>query len=100
VCNIQDHDDVGTGAISAAVDAASADFDGTNNRITIMLASLLDAGVGDAVSIVKADSNAFAAKIISDALAPKYVFGWIEGASNEPTAYTDITAAVSTVTVS
>jgi len=98
-CAIQDHDDVGTGAIAITADAASTDIDTTNRRITLTLAELLDAGLADSVSIVKADGNAFAATLISDALAPVYVFGWASGATNAPTAHTDFTAAVTTVTV-
>jgi len=99
-CAIEDNSDVSTGAISVASDAVTGDFDDTLNRVTLTLANLLEAGVGDNVSIVKADSNAFAAKIADSSLAPQYTFTWVEGASNEPSAYTDFTAAVSTVTKS
>jgi hypothetical protein len=59
---------------------------------------LLDASVGDTVTIKKADTNAFSATLISDALAPKYVFTWAADADNAPTAHTDFTAAATTVT--
>lgn len=99
-CYVQSRDDVGTGAIALASDAVSADFDDTNNRVTVTLASKLDAGINDPVSVAKADATAFAGRVVSDALAPTYVIAWLEGAANEPTAYTDFTAAAATVTVS
>ncbi len=98
VCEIQSHDDVGTGAIAISADAVAGDFDLTNRRITLTTASLLGAGVGDTVTIKKADANTFTATLLSDSLAPKYVFGWASGATDAPTAYTDFTAAVTTVT--
>lgn len=92
-CAVESHDDVGTGAIALKAAAVAGDFDGTNNRITVTLASLLGAGVGDAVTVTKADAAAFTGYVLSDALAPQYVLGWVEGASNQPTAYTDFTTA-------
>lgn len=97
-CAVQSHDDVGTGAIALAADAVTGDYDGTNLRVTLTLASLLDAGVGDSVTIEKANGDSFTAKVASDALAPKYVFAWESDATNAPSAYTDFTAADSTVT--
>lgn len=98
-CAIQSSDDVGSGAIAIKADAVAADVDVTNNRVTLTLSELLGAGVGDAVTIKKADTNTFAARMISDALAPKYVFSWVDGTSNEPADENDFTAAVTTVTV-
>lgn len=97
-CEVQSHEDVGTGAIGLLGDAAEADFDGTNRRITLTLASLLNAGVGDTVSIKAASGDSFSAVVLSDSLAPKYVFGWEDETANEPSAYTAFTAAASTVT--
>lgn len=96
-CAIETRADVGTGAVALSAAAASADFDDANNRVTVSLAALLAAGVGDPVTVKKADANSFTGYILSDAQAPKYVIGWKEGATHQPTAYTDFTTA-STVT--
>ncbi len=99
VCEVQSASDVATGAVAPVANAAAGDFDLANRQVTLLLASKIDAGVGDTVTIKKADTNTFVATVLSDALAPKYVFGWQSGASNAPTAYTDFTAAGTTVTV-
>lgn len=96
-CAVESRADVGTGAVALAKAAAAGDFDDNLNRVTVELASLLAAGVGDAVTVKKANTDTFTGYILSDALAPKYVIGWVEGATNQPTAYTDFTTA-STVT--
>lgn len=98
-CAVETRDDVATGAVAPKADAVAADFSGADRRITLTLASLLDASVGDTVTIKKAsDSQSFSATLISDALAPKYVFTWAADADNAPTAITDFTAAGTTVT--
>ncbi len=101
-CEINSLDDTVTGAsaVSVASDAVSADFDATNHRFTLTLASKVDLSVNEAVTVKKAGGDSFAATVLDTALAPTYVFGWADGASNEPTAYTDFTAANSTVTKS
>ena len=74
-CEVQERDDVGTGAIAVAVNAASGDVDATNYTVTLTLASKLEAGIGDAVSMVDADGGAAVTAIIAeDALAPTYKF--------------------------
>lgn len=98
-CAIESHGDVGEGAIAITQDAVTGDFDSTNRRITLTAASLVGAGVGDAVTIKKADTDTFAATLVSDSLAPKYVFAWAAGAANAPTEFGDFTAAVTTITV-
>lgn len=93
VCKVETRDDVGVGPVAVKTAAVAGDFDGTNNRITVELVSLLGAGVDSTVTIKKAGGDSFTGYVLSDALAPKYVFGWVEGASNQPTAYTDFTTA-------
>jgi len=92
-CIIESNDAVGSSATTLAEAAVTGDFDDTNNRVTVTLSALLAAGVGDAVTVAKAGGDKFAARILEDGDAPKYVLGWVEGASNEPTAYTDFTVA-------
>ena len=77
-CAVESRADVGTGAVALAKAAAAGDFDDNLNRVTVELASAA-AGVGDAVAVKKADTNTFTGYILSDALAPKYVIGWVEG---------------------
>lgn len=100
LCNVELRTDVASGAVAPVADAAEADFDATNRRITLTLAKLLPAGVGSTVTIKKADDSnkTFQAKVLNDADAPKYTFGWASGATNAPAAHTSFTAAGSTVT--
>jgi hypothetical protein len=98
-CDITTDASVGVGAIALAADAVAGDFDGTLNRVTVTLSKLLGVGVGEAVTVEKVGGTSFAGTVLSDALAPKYVIGWVEGATNQPTAYTDFTAAAATVSV-
>ncbi len=97
-CAVEARSDVGTGAIALAKDAVAGDFVLANRRVTVTMASLLGAGVNDPVTVKKVDTTTFPGVILSDALAPTYVIGWVTGATNAPTAYTDFTAAGSTVT--
>ncbi len=99
-CEINSLDSVASAATAVApsADAVSADFDATNLRITLRMASLMDLDMNDAVSIKKVDTTSFAATVVDTSLAPVYTFAWADGAANEPTAYTDFTAAGSTVT--
>jgi len=98
-CKIQSNDAVGTGDILLAKAAVAGDVDIVNRRATLTLASLLGAGVGDTVTITKADTFTFQAKLLSDSLAPVYTFGWAAGTldSNgdavDPIAHTDFTTA-------
>ena len=99
-CAVQSNSDVTSGAVAVSADAVTADFDSTNRRITLTLAHLIDAGINGAVTIKKADTTTFVAKVAADASAKTYTFVWASGATNAPTAYSDFTAAVSTVTAS
>ena len=96
VNSLADTQDAGA-TVAVAADAVAADFDDTNHRFTLTMASNMDISVNDAVTVTKADSATFAATVADIGLAPTYTFVWADGASNEPTAYTDFTAAVSTV---
>ncbi len=98
LCALEFHDDVGTGAIAIEADAVASDFDVLSRRVTLTLTKLLGAGVGSAVSIKKDGGTSFAARILSDTDAPRYVFGWASGATGAPTVFGDFTAANTTVT--
>lgn len=78
-----------TDVLLAAAPVA-ADFDATNRTVTLHLQTRLGAGLGAAVSITKDNAAAFAAVIADDSLAPIYTFAWANGATNAPTAYTDL----------
>jgi hypothetical protein len=81
-------------AVALSQNAVAADFDLTNRQVTLTLVSKLPAGVHDAVTVDHAaGGNDTPMQLISDALAPKYVFAWADGASNAPTAFTDFTTA-------
>lgn len=90
-CAIESHDDVGAGAIGLAADAAAGDFSEDPNQFTLTLTALLGAGIGDEVTVTKADTNTFTAQIISDSLAPQYTFAWVDGIADEPTGISDFT---------
>lgn len=97
-CAVELRDDVATGAVAPVADSVAADFDVANRRITLTLASKLGAGLNDPVKILKVGGDSFVATVISDALAPKYVFTWAADATNKPTAFGDFTVAATTVT--
>jgi len=98
-CEINSLDDVASAAstVSVGADAVAADYDGTNFKVTLTMASKMDISMNDPVSIVAAGS-AFAATVANTSSAPTYTFIWDEGATNEPSAYSEFTAAGSTVT--
>lgn len=98
-CAIDSDDAVVSGAVGIKANATAAEFDGTNRRITLHLNSLIEAGLGDVVTIKKAGGTSFSAQVAEGSLATDYVFIWAAGATNEPTAETDFTSAVTTVTV-
>jgi hypothetical protein len=89
---------IGSNAVLDLRGNNNSDGADTNNRVTVTLSKLLGVGIGESVTVKKADGNSFAGTVLSDALAPKYVIGWVQGATNSPTAHTDFTAAASTVT--
>jgi hypothetical protein len=97
-CAVQLDSAAVTGAVAVAQNAVTADYDGTNRRITLTLASLIDANINDNVTVTHG-GGAVSMELVSDALAPKYVFAWDTAASVAPTAYTDFTTST-TVTVS
>ena len=99
-CAIQSDDAVGTGAIAGTLVADS--FDATNRRVSLKLASLLGAGVGDTVTVRKSTgtdgTETFSAVLVSDSMADVYVFAWQAGADNAPTEAADFVAGEITVT--
>lgn len=102
-CAIQSHDDVvaAATAIPTAVAAAAADVDVPNRRVTLTLTGLLAAGLGDPVTVkVGHDSGAdVAMRILSDSLAPQYVFGWVNAATNSELIVDQTDFPVTTTTV-
>lgn len=97
-CEINELDSVASAAsaVSVAADAVTGDFDATNHRFTLTMASLMDLNVNDAVSVVS-DGSAFTATVADTTLAPTYTFAWADGATNEPELYSEFTTS-STVT--
>lgn len=98
VCKVETVSDVGTGAVALAAAVTAANYSQTTNRFTATLAQKIEAGPGTAVTVKKASGVSFSATVADAALAPTYTFVWADGATGEPTAYTDLTTA-STVTV-
>jgi len=99
-CEIQTRDDVGVGAVAMAAVPVAGDFDSTTRTVTLTLAKKLAGGVGDTVTINTDDGDDLTAVISSDALAPTYTFAWESGASNAPSAVTELDdPAIVTVTV-
>jgi len=96
-CAVEGDDGVGTGAIAtvAAGDVSEIAY----RRVTLRLASLLGAGLGDTVSVVTAD-GAVPMKLMSDSLAPQYTFSWEAGATNSDNLAdaTDFPVTTTTVT--
>lgn len=81
-----------TSAVALSADAVEADLDLTNRQVTVTLASKIDAGIGDAVTVTHG-GGACAMIVAGDALAPTYVLAWASGASNAPTVYTNFTTS-------
>lgn len=100
-CLLEDTEDaVASGAVPITAAPAAGDFSAANNTIVLSLASVLDAKVGDAVTINTDDGDDLTAYIAEDHSAPIYKFVWLEGASNEPAAVTELNdPAIVTVTV-
>ena len=99
-CEVEDRDDVGVGAVAMSTIPVAADIDTTNRTVTLTLAKKLDGGIGTAVTINTDDGDDLAANIFEDHNAPTYTFGWATGASNAPSAITELNdPAIVTVTV-
>lgn len=81
-----------TSAVALAANAVEADLDLTNRRVTVTLASKIDAGPGDSVSVTHG-GGAITMTVVSDALAPKYVLTWDTAATTAPTVYTNFTTS-------
>lgn len=100
-CMIEEQTEAKTGAIAMSVAPTAAGFSATNRTVTLTLADIMAARVGDTVSIKKDDSNSFTAYVAADHAAPTYTFAWLSGATNAPAAFSDMNdTAIVTVTVS
>lgn len=101
-CEVEDST-VTTVAASSKLAAAPAagDFDATLRTVTMQLLTKLNvSGPGAEVSIKKDDGNSFDAVIADSSMAPFYTFAWASGATNAPSAVTEINdTAVVEVTV-
>jgi len=89
MCAIQSHDDAAALAYPDTIPAAG-DFDQTNRTVVLSLANLITGGVSDSVAITNDAGQDFVAYIVEDSDAPVYKFAWKTGATNAPTAVTDI----------
>jgi len=81
-----------TSAVLLSVAAVAADFDSTNRLVTVTLASKIDAGIGDSVSVIHGGGTKTMV-VASDALAPTYTLAWVDGDGTEPTVYTEFTTS-------
>lgn len=99
VCPIESAVDTvsGTSAVSVAVAAVAADYDGTNNMVTLRLADSIRVAVGTPVTITKTGGSAFSAVVAQSAFAPIYTFAWASGATNAPASEADFTTAATVV---
>lgn len=82
-----------TGVTTADLLAApvAADFDATLRTVTLSLDhTLAGAGVGTKVNITNDAGSAFVAYITELNAAPIYKFAWLDGATNAPSAVTEI----------
>lgn len=82
--------------------AVAADFNATLRTVTLTLAHKLATGLNGSVTITKdaTDAGAFSAYVLATQNAPTYTFGWVDGATNAPSAYTAFDdTAVAKVTV-
>ena len=99
-CAIESLDDVGAGAVAMSGTPVAADFDATLRTVTLLLAKKLAAGVGDTVTVKNDASANITMQILEDRSAPTYKFGWASGATNAPSAVTELDdPAIVTVTV-
>lgn len=81
-----------TSAVALAANAVAGDFDLTNRKVEVTLASKIAAGIGAAVTVTHG-GGATPMYVVADALAPKYTVAWASGASNAPTVYTNFTTS-------
>jgi len=64
--------------------------------VVLHLAKKLTAGVGDKVIITTDDGDLLTAYIAADNAAPKYTFMWASGATNAPSAVTELDGVTTT----
>ena len=90
-----------TGDVALTVTPVAADFSAANHTVVLTLADQLAAKLGDTVTITNDSSVTFVAYIAGDKAAPTYTFAWLTGATNAPTAVTEINdITITKVTVS
>jgi hypothetical protein len=88
-CAVDGADGVSATAGLAAVPVAG-DFSATLRAVTLSLDKKLAAGLGSKVSIKADDGDSFVAYITETQNAPIYGFQWLSGATNAPTAETEL----------
>jgi len=99
-CAVEAQDSAELGPVAMTVIPVAADFSSANRLVTLTLADVLDAALGDQVTINTNDGDDFTAYITEDSKAPIYTFGWLSGATNAPAAVTELDdPAIVTVTV-
>jgi len=77
-CAVEVAEDVGSGDIGVAVNAAAGDISATNKTITLTLAKKLAAGLGDAVTVTDDDGGVETGYIADASQAPTYTFVFSE----------------------
>lgn len=87
-------------AVSITETPVAGAFDATNRTVTLTLAKVLAGQIGDTVTIKNDSSANFTATIVDASMAPVYTFAWVSGATNAPTAVTEMNdPAIVTVTL-
>ena len=79
-------------AVALAANAVAGDFDLTNRRVTVTLASKIAAGIGKTATVTHG-GGATPMYVVGDAMAPKYVLAWASAAANAPTVYSNFTTS-------
>lgn len=77
-CAVEVAEDVGSGDIGVAANAAAGDINATNKSITLTLAKKLAAGLGDSVLVTDDDGGAETGNIADASNAPTYTFVFSE----------------------
>jgi len=96
-CEVEDLDRAATSATVAAA-AATGDFSTTTRLVTVTLDKVLDCSVGRAVTVTHG-GGATPMVVTADSEAPTYTFGWLSGADNAPTVYTQFTTSTTVAVV-
>jgi hypothetical protein len=99
-CEINSDDDTVSGDTAVTVSEAvvTGDVNLTNRTVTLTFADTIDLSLNDDVTIdLDGAGDDLAAEVLDASDGPTYTFAWIEGAANEPAAYTEFISGTTTV---